>query len=761
MGHWLARHRSVQETGFIKRFDPQYWTVDFPRPMMASVVTTGPDALRVDAVFYGRGELAGLIWWSEDRHDHPLLAYETQRDYRGCRLRFRWRSAGVMPLDAVNGPTLTIEGRDAAGQARAWYVRLWNYAEGSPEDAWITLDFGALAGGFLLPGEADPVFAGDIDRMFISLVPPGYAPEGGALPAPVEAFVELTGIACDGPASVLEIGDVLVPPHSLRIATGYDDAYNVTPARLLRTILHLGYRGVINHYVGMSHYFRLADGLVTGAGDPLCTPCTAWHRDLAVRARALDYGLIWSLSYELFDAHCPEDWKQRAANGDPALTGWSPPSTLLSPASAGAMAYLQAVARAFAAIARDAGLAMRFQVGEPWWWVGRDGRLHIYDTAARAALGPDLPVIDDVSAPMGAAERALLDRAGALLAASTADLVAAVRTVVPDAEALILLYLPTIFAAPDLPRALAPLGWRKPAFDVLQLEDYEWVTDGLTARSAPGLAEMGARLGYPLQEQHYLSGFVLRPEDRAQWTPIAEAARAAMARGVAETFVWALPQVIRDGFTWFPEEERMDDFDDVAFPLEIGREASMSAMTSTAIASGAGGHEQRSAEWAEARLRFDAGPGVRSESDLADLVAFFRGRRGPARAFRFRDPFDDRSCAADAVPGPGDQLIGTGDGRTSRFALIKRYGDVTRRITRPVAATIRVAVAGAEVTGFALEAGGVIALDRPPPAGAAVTAGFRFDVPVRFAEDRLDIARATFLAGEAPSVPLIEVKEGG
>jgi uncharacterized protein (TIGR02217 family) len=40
-----------------------------------------------------------------------------------------------------------------------------------------------------------------------------------------------------------------------------------------------------------------------------------------------------------------------------------------------------------------------------------------------------------------------------------------------------------------------------------------------------------------------------------------------------------------------------------------------------------------------------------------------------------------------------------------------------------------------------------------------VTAGFLFDVPVRFAEDRLDITGLSFAAGEAPSVPLVEIRE--
>ncbi len=386
MAHWLCSARTVQVAGTVSRFDPRFWTVNFPRPMMASVVTTGPDALRVDTVFYKANDLAGLIWEAEDRFDHPLLRYETARDFRACRLSFRWRSGGVMALDAINGPTLTIEGRDAGGIARSWYVRLWNYAVGTPEDAVVSIDFADLVGGFELPEDSDPVWAGNIYRLFVSLVPPEYSGTDVALAVAREGWVELTDMACDGPGSVIAIGDVVVPEHGFRIAGGYDDSYNLTPARLLRNALHLGYRGDITHYVGMSHYFRLevlgGGFYVSLAGGVLNAACAAWHRDFAERAVALGFGLIWSLSYELFDAHCWSDWKQRAADGAPALTGWVPPSTLLSPAHGGAMAYLQAVARAFMGIAVAAGLPPKFQVGEPWWWVMPDGRAAGGDLAA-------------------------------------------------------------------------------------------------------------------------------------------------------------------------------------------------------------------------------------------------------------------------------------------------------------------------------------------------------------------------------------------
>ncbi|MDG2534474.1 DUF2460 domain-containing protein [Sphingomonas sp. HITSZ_GF] len=741
MGWWLADARRGQVEGVLSRFDPAYWTVNFPRPMMASVVTTAPDALRVDAVFYRQDDLAGLIWEAEDRHDHPLLRYATDRDFRGCWLAFRWRSAGVRPLDAVNGPVLTIEGRDAAGNPRAWYVRLWNYAEGSAEDAQVSIDFATVQGGFLLPEEADPVWAGDVDRMFVSLVAPGHSGADADLAAPAEGWIELSGIACTGPGSVLAIGDAIVPEHGLRIANGYDDTYHLTPERVLRNMLQLGWRGPILHYVGMSHYFRLeanSGGHYASLGaTALNVACRAWHSDFASRAKALGYELILSLSYELLDQHCWGDWKQRAADGAPALTGWDPPSTLLSPAHGGAMAYLQAVAREFAGIARDAGLAVRFQIGEPWWWTLGDGSLCIHDAAAAAALAG----ASDVPAA-----------AGALLAASTLALRDTVRTVAADAEILLLVYAPTALASPA---ANVPTGWAAPAFDMLQLEDYDWAAAGNAPASARGIAAIEARLGYPASEQHYLAGFVLRPEDRGQWANIAAAAERGRRRGVAETFVWALPQLLRDGFVHFDiprdaGEQNMDAFDDILFPLALGREAEVAPEVSTSIVTSAGGQEKRNAEWAEARTYYDVGPGVRSEADIAELLAFFRARMGPARGFRLRDPFD---CAA------VDEPIGTGDGSTAGFQLVRHYGSVARRITRPVAATLQVTIDGMETEDFALDEGGVVTLGLAPAAGAAVCASFVFDVPVRFAEDRLSVSRATFLAGAAASVPLIEIRE--
>lgn len=767
MPYWLARERRGQESDWIQRFDPRFWTVNFPRPMMAAVVATGPDSLRVTCEFHKVDELAGLIWASEDRHDHPLACYETDRDYTRTTLRFRWRSSGVIPLDAVHGPTLTIEGRDATGNPRAWYVRLWNYAEGTPEDALVALPFSALESGFVLPGEA--VHPADIDRMFVSLVPPGYAPGStAALAERADAWAELSGIACDGERALIAIGDVLVPPHGIGIATAYDDGFDQTPQRLLRNAEALGYRGALIHYVGMSHFFRVgADGLALMDGT-LCAPAAAWHRAFFEACAANGFEPIISLSFELLAMHCPAEWQQRAADGTPGRTGWDPPSALLSPAHPEAMAFLRAVALSFTALAAEAGLPVRFQIGEPWWWTTPDARPCLYDDAARNALGGDPPEIASLRVPLDPAQRDLLDAAGAVLAQATLELAQAVRDAHAGAEILLLTFTPTVLdpATPEARRANMPLGWAWPAFDRLQVEDYDWLTGGAEALRREGYAVVAERLGYPLHRQDYMAGFVLRAEDAEPfWARIDDGLEEAAARGVARRFVWAAPQVSRDGYTRLPptKEDTMQAFDDVLYPLPLGRDAGVSPEFSTSVAVTASGHERRNSLWSDARLRFDVGPGIRSEAELGVLIAFFRARRGAARGFRLPDPFDFSSNGMTGAPGHADQLLGMGDGLAARFQLVKRYGDgdepQVRPITRPRADTVRVSVGGAATADFTLDPGGWIVLATAPPPGAEVRAGFLFDVPVRFAEDRLDVTGAAFAAGEAPSVPLIEVRE--
>ncbi|WP_121117173.1 DUF2460 domain-containing protein [Croceibacterium ferulae] len=773
MAFWLAQQRGGQCTDWLQRFDPRFWTVDFPRPEMASIVSTAPDALRVTTEFHHCNALAGLIWDSTDRHDHPLTGYATDKDYARTVLQFRWRSAGVLPLDAVHGPTLVIEGLDAQGAEATWHVRLWNHAVGAPDDALVTLPFSELRDGWAPEANAPAIHPHAIERMFITLVPPAYDPADPALlRGRAEGWVELSGISCTGDRPLVAIGDVMLPPHGEHACTAYDDCYHVTPARLLRGVRALGYRGPLVHYMGMSHFFRLvpdADGALLVARDGALSACAEeWHRDFFRRCRAMDIAPVASLSYEVLAAHCPAEWQQRFADGTPGLTGWSPPSALLSPANGAAMAWLQAAARRMVGLMATAGLPVSFQIGEPWWWALPDGRVALYDAAARAAFSDKAPAITNLRDALTAEQIAVLDRAGKALAASTLALRDAVRDAAGGvAEVMLLLFTPTILAGeqPDLRRANCPAGWAWPAFDRLQLEDYDWLTDGHERDRLAAYDAVAERLAYPLAAQDYLAGFVLRAEDAAaQWPLIDAGLDEARLRGVPRRFVWAVPQINRDGYTRLrpAQEDDMQAFDDLPYPLALGQDAGVSAEFSTSVSLTASGHERRASHWQDARLHFDVGPGIRSDAELGTLIAFFRARRGAARGFRLRDPFDHSSNGMTGAPTPFDQLVGTGDGKAVRFRLAKSYAGPDpqqRLITRPVAASVLVSVDGAAIDGWRLEEGGWLVLQAALPAGAEVRAGFLFDVPVRFASDRLDIVGAAFAAGEAPSVPLVEVRE--
>ena len=157
---------------------------------------------------------------------------------------------------------------------------------------------------------------------------------------------------------------------------------------------------------------------------------------------------------------------------------------------------------------------------------------------------------------------------------------------------------------------------------------------------------------------------------------------------------------------------------------------------------------------------------MRSLDDLAELIAFFEARHGQLYGFRWKDWTDYKSCLPSATPSPLDQRLGDGDGSRTVFALAKTYASGTqayvRPVAKPVAGTVQVAVGGvplASGAGFSVDhATGNVHLAAAPAAGAEVTAGYEFDVPVRFDSDRINASLAGFAAGEIPSVPVVEVR---
>jgi uncharacterized protein (TIGR02217 family) len=205
-------------------------------------------------------------------------------------------------------------------------------------------------------------------------------------------------------------------------------------------------------------------------------------------------------------------------------------------------------------------------------------------------------------------------------------------------------------------------------------------------------------------------------------------------------------------------------FHEVLLPLPFALGASGGPERRVDIVALGSGAEARNTPWAHGRRRYDIGGAVRTLDELHELIAFFEARRGKLHGFRFRDPFDHKSCAPSVAPAPADQVIGAGDGVATAFALRKAYGAGTsaylRPIVKPVAGSVRVAIDGGEAPpgAFGVDAAsGIVTFASPPAPGAAITAGFLFDTPVRFDIDRLDLTLDAYGAGRAIAVPLVEI----
>jgi uncharacterized protein (TIGR02217 family) len=210
-------------------------------------------------------------------------------------------------------------------------------------------------------------------------------------------------------------------------------------------------------------------------------------------------------------------------------------------------------------------------------------------------------------------------------------------------------------------------------------------------------------------------------------------------------------------------------FDQVEFPLTVARFGSSPEFATTVI-SFENGEEQRTGLWEDARLRFNAGPGIKSTADISALVRFFRARKGRLRGFLVKDWADFRTTGSPQ---------GNYAPATAALQITKSYTDDGNTDVRPVTKikqgtlVIRAGVTtltegvhysitwggGYSTTGLITWNGGNMAAH----AGATISADYEFAVPARFDTDRLDLDlihyRVTEGFGEIPDIPLVEIRD--
>lgn len=207
-------------------------------------------------------------------------------------------------------------------------------------------------------------------------------------------------------------------------------------------------------------------------------------------------------------------------------------------------------------------------------------------------------------------------------------------------------------------------------------------------------------------------------------------------------------------------------FHEVRFPTGLSFGSLGGPERRTEIVTLVNGFEERNTPWAHSRRRYDAGLGLQTLDALEELLAFFEARRGQLYGFRWKDWADYKSSVPSAEVDCRDQTLGFGDGTTVSFQLVKVYSSggesYGRPISKPVIGTVRIALDGVELVQGADwtvdSTNGIVSFAQPPATGVIVTAGFEFDVPVRFDTDGIRISAVSFEAGEVPDVPVVEVR---
>jgi uncharacterized protein (TIGR02217 family) len=210
------------------------------------------------------------------------------------------------------------------------------------------------------------------------------------------------------------------------------------------------------------------------------------------------------------------------------------------------------------------------------------------------------------------------------------------------------------------------------------------------------------------------------------------------------------------------------------FPDNIAYGSQSGPSFNTSIVRTTSGRETRNARWQVPLRQLNVKYGIRSIADLHTVIEFYNARRGPHIGFRIKDfldySTDPNHTPESSAPDFEDVVIGTGDGSTTEFQLVKKYTDAgettTYNIEKPVSGTIVVGVNGVEktiTTDFTVSTvTGVVTFLVAPPLGEDVTAGCDYDIPARFGKEvDLNGLLASIDGieyGSIPDIPIVELR---
>ena len=588
------------------------WAINNNYESSAAITSTDHTNLKVEGTFRTHQDMVGLYWYSQDLITHHYISYGNRSDYRDVIFECDVDYSGCLFDVDIPGfaSTFTIKMNDNS----IYYLKTSDFITTDPVTgvSHLKIDFNTLevkANSEYINSRGKTVVARDAFKLDVSnvkflmfvLIPPSYEKNETTytIKDNSDYYLEFTNISVTN-------GDIgwehrKLEPHQYRLCEGYDDFYNLNPFRVCKEMRKLGYVEWCDLYIGASHFYEKSgtigdtitvrdekgteifdhsrtEKMVLDTTVPLNKSFIAWFDCYSRELKNNDCpNLVVSVSME--NLQCPPSWRQKqsAPSQDPevrkknpngyAMTGWIPSTFFYSPCHADVLPYMQSVSEACLDIVVANDMRPILQLGEAWWWWNEytDPTYRspcFYDDATKQkyydAFGKNLPeyVTPDEEFDIDAID---------WLNQQIVDYSWGIREVVKQPKYENGLYMALFFPPSVLdPDRVPPMIQRvnyltgiysRSQLDILQVEDYDWVTGNPLQpetkerdRSHHPLAyTIGEKLGFKTSQQHYFGGFVQYPEDASEfWVEIKKAMDDAISKGFAEVYVWAGSQVRRD-----------------------------------------------------------------------------------------------------------------------------------------------------------------------------------------------------------------------
>lgn len=566
------------------------WTINTNYESSAAITSTSKNDFKVNGTFRTNQDMIGIYWYSKDLITHPYISYGSRVDYSDVIFEadVEFNNCLFDTKTDTFKSTFTIKMNDGS----TYHIITKDYIDYSNNKKHLKIDFNNIIvtkgseyldenGNTITVEDSFKLNVTDIEYLMLVLIPSSYSENNVeyTIRENIDFEFKLSNIQVTG--GYISNEHLPLPPHQYRLCEGYDDFYNLNPFRVCKEMRKLGYNEWVDLYIGASHFYEKkgtvndkinvknfnhvrTEKMVLDKDTPLNKAFISWLDCYSkeLKNNGVDK-IIISVSME--NLQCPTSWRQKDGNGNYALTGWTPSTFFYSPCNEEVLPYMQSVSKACLDIIVNNGMQPILQLGEAWWWwneytdkVNRSPCFYDDKTKEKykQEFGKDIPIYITPDEDFDENVIEWLNK-------QIVDYSSGLREIVKEYDDG--LYLALFFPPSVLDEDRVPLMMRKVNYltdiyspkhiDILQLEDYDWVTGNPTQQDTimrdrehhQEVYSLGEKLGFSNDKVHYFGGFVQYQKDEVDfWREIKKAMDDAIKKGFGEVYVWAGSQIRRD-----------------------------------------------------------------------------------------------------------------------------------------------------------------------------------------------------------------------